>query len=54
MSVAGDVLPGWRGPLARWIESPRVQAALIALILIHAVILGFETSEPIMAKWGRC
>lgn len=52
MSVAGDILPGWRGPLARWIESPRVQAALIALILVNAVILGLETSEAIMATWG--
>ena len=52
MSVASDILPGWRGPLARRIESPRVQAALIALILVNAVILGLETSEAIMAKWG--
>ena len=52
MSAAVGTLPGWRGPLASWIESPRVQAALIALILVNAVILGLETSEAIMAKWG--
>lgn len=52
MSVAGDIRPGWRGPLARRIESPRVQAVLIVLILVNAVILGLETSEAIMAKWG--
>ena len=50
--MADIILPGWRAPLARRIESPCVQAALIALILINAVILGLETSEPIMAKWG--
>jgi len=52
MSVASDILPGWRGPLARRIESPRAQAVLIALILVNAAILGLETSEAIMAKWG--
>jgi len=52
MNVASDILPGWRGSLARRIESPRVQAALIARILVNAVILGLETSEAIMAKWG--
>lgn len=52
MSVASDILPGWRGLLARRIESPRVQAVLIALILVNAAILGLETSEAIMAKWG--
>ena len=52
MRTATEILPGWRGPLARWIESPRAQAALIALILVNAVILGLETSETIMAEWG--
>ena len=52
MSAALGTLPGWRGPLARRIESPRVQAVLIALILINAVILGLETSEAIMARWS--
>ncbi len=52
MSAAVGTLPGWRGPLARRIESPHAQAALIALILVNAVILGLETSEAIMAEWG--
>ena len=52
MRTATEILPGWRGPLARWIESPRAQAALIALILVNAVILGLETSETVMAEWG--
>ena len=52
MSVAGDILPGWRGPLARRIESPRVQNGLLALILVNAAILGLEASPAIMAEWG--
>ena len=52
MSVAGDILPGWRGPLARRIESPRVQNGLLALILINSAILGLEASPAIMAEWG--
>jgi voltage-gated sodium channel len=52
MSVAANVLPGWRGPLARRIESPRAQNGLLALILMNAAILGLETSEVIMAEWG--
>jgi voltage-gated sodium channel len=52
MSAPVGTPPGWRGPLASWIESPRVQAGLIALILVNAVILGLETNEAIMAKWG--
>ncbi|HBY64032.1 MAG TPA: voltage-gated sodium channel [Solibacterales bacterium] len=52
MSAPVGTLPGWRGSLARRIESPRAQAALIALILVNAVILGLETSEPVMTQWG--
>lgn len=52
MRITTDTLPGWRGPLARHIESPLTQTVLIALILINAVILGLETSAAIMARWG--
>ena len=52
MSLATGTLTGWRAPLARWIESGTTQAVLIALILVNAVILGLETSEAIMARWG--
>jgi voltage-gated sodium channel len=41
-----------RSRLAAWIEQPRVQHALIALILINAAILGMETSAGLMARWG--
>ena len=47
-----------RNPLSRrealgaWIESARVQAVIIGLIVINAVILGMETSPAIMAHIG--
>lgn len=43
---------GWRGRLAAWIEQPRVQRTVIALIVVNAVILGMETSTAISAQWG--
>ena len=53
MMNAVDTLHGWRRPLARHIESPLAQAVLIALILVNAAILGLETSEANMARWGE-
>jgi len=43
---------GWRLRLAARIEAPRMQAALIVLILVNAAVLGLETSASIMASWG--
>jgi voltage-gated sodium channel len=43
---------GWRLHLASRIEAPRVQAALVVLILVNAAVLGLETSASIMAAWG--
>ena len=42
----------WRLALARWVESKRVQYAIVAVILANAVILGLETSPAAMASWG--
>jgi voltage-gated sodium channel len=42
----------WRLALARWVESKRVQYAIVAVILANAVILGLETSPSAMASWG--
>ncbi len=42
----------WRLRLAQWIEQPRVQYAIVALILVNAIILGLETSAAAMAAWG--
>ncbi len=42
-----------RRRLAAWIEQPRIQSALIVLIVANAVILGMETSPALMARWGE-
>ena len=43
---------GLRERLGRWIESPRVQQVIIALILVNAVTLGLETSAAVMERIG--
>ncbi len=42
----------WRERLAAWLETPRIQRSLIALILVNAVILGLETSPVVRGSWG--
>ena len=42
----------WRLRLAEYIEQPRVQYGIVALILLNAAILGLETNASIMAAWG--
>ncbi len=42
----------WCARLAGWIEQPRIQNTVIALIVVNAIILGLETSAAIMAQWG--
>jgi|LakMenEpi03Aug12_release.lakeMendotaPanAssembly.Ray.scaffolds.fasta_scaffold09717_4 voltage-gated sodium channel len=44
--------PAWRIKLARWIESPRVAAWIIGVILVNAVILALETDKSLMARAG--
>ena len=41
-----------RARAGRWIESRRIQHAIVALIIINAVILGLETSGTVMAHIG--
>lgn len=41
-----------RQSLARFIEAPRTQSALLVLILANAVILGLETFPAVSASWG--
>jgi voltage-gated sodium channel len=53
--MSPDPLPSvapWRQRLAAWIEGPRMQTALIALIVANAGILGAETSRAAMEAWG--
>lgn len=42
----------WRERLAAALELPRVQGALIALILVNAAVLGLETFPDIQGQWG--
>lgn len=42
----------WRIRLADWVESARIQAFIIGIILLNAGILGFETSPTVMAEHG--
>lgn len=41
-----------RQHVRRWIEQPRIQNAIIALILVNAALLGLETSTTAMAAAG--
>ena len=36
-----------------WVERPRVQQAIMALIIINAIILGLETVPTVMAGYGE-
>ncbi|MBK8336398.1 MAG: ion transporter [Sterolibacteriaceae bacterium] len=51
LQAAAGSLP-LRRRIGIWLETPRVQRSLIALILVNAVILGLETSPSLMADWG--
>jgi voltage-gated sodium channel len=51
-SNAADRPAGLRPLLAGFVESPRVQGVIIALILANAVTLGLETFPPVMARFG--
>ncbi|MFV0254296.1 MAG: ion transporter [Beutenbergiaceae bacterium] len=52
---AGAPPPRWysRVALGRWIESDVVQRFVIAVIIVNAATLGFETSESVMARFGE-
>jgi voltage-gated sodium channel len=42
----------WRIHLAEWVESRRIQAWVIGIIVVNAVILGLETNPGVMDRWG--
>ena len=42
----------WRSRLAEFVESARIQHFIVAVILINAAVLGFETSESAMTAAG--
>lgn len=42
----------WRLRLAEWVESQKVQHFIVAVILVNAAVLGFETSASAMQSFG--
>lgn len=42
----------WRIRLAQWVESQAVTRFIIGVIVFNAIILGLETSAPIVAEFG--
>jgi voltage-gated sodium channel len=51
LSRTPGISPG-RLRLAAWVDSPRVQRFVVAVIFFNALILGLETSAAAMARWG--
>ena len=41
-----------RQTIASWVEAPRVQHSIVALIVVNAITLGLETSPTVMAQLG--
>src|SRR5689334_1898290 len=39
--------------IADFVESPRVQRVIVALILLNAITLGLETFPPVVARVGH-
>jgi len=53
LKLMGKVPPdSYRARLARWVESKPIQGFVIAVILVNAVVLGFETDATAMAQFG--
>ncbi len=52
MQKGVQIADGMGASLAAWIEKPRVQHGLIALILLNAAILGLESYPFIRERWG--
>ena len=50
--TAADAGESPRARVARLVMSQPFQRSVIALILLNAVILGLETSDSVMARWG--
>jgi len=44
--------PSWRARLDVWVESPRIQRLIIALVIVNAITLGLETVPGVMAMAG--
>ncbi len=38
--------------LRKWVEDPRTERFIMALIILNAITLGLETSDSVMARFG--
>ena len=47
-----DGPPGLQTAVRGWVEKPRIQNVIMALIVINAVILGLETVPAAMQRFG--
>jgi voltage-gated sodium channel len=47
-----DTVTGFRERLALWLEQPRVRNGIVAVIIFNAILLGMETSDFLMDRWG--
>lgn len=50
--AAAGGLAGLRARVAGWVEGPRVRAAIVAVIVVNALLLGMETSPTLMGLAG--
>ncbi|QBY02002.1 ion transporter [Rhodophyticola sp. CCM32] len=41
-----------RQKLAQWLDTPRIRFGIIGVIIFNAILLGMETSTPLMAQAG--
>ncbi len=46
-------ISSFRLALGTWVESPKVQAFIVVVILVNALILGAETSPGLMERYGN-
>jgi voltage-gated sodium channel len=51
-TIATESAPGLRDHVRRFIEHPRFDQAIIALIILNAITLGLETIPAVMARYG--
>jgi voltage-gated sodium channel len=52
MQSSAPASPSLRERLQRWLEQPRIQHTILALIIVNAILLGLETSSGFMAEYG--
>jgi len=49
---SAEGVPAWRRRVARWVDGPRAQAFVTAVILVNAVELGMQTDARLASSFG--